>query len=380
MQILPYKKEHHEFREKLRSYLNKEVIPNIDEWEKNKQVPKDAWRKMGQAGFLCPMVEEKYGGRGGDFLYSVILAEEMAYTNHAGLYASLHSDIIVPYIVSYGTEEQKKKYLPGCVSGDIITAVAMTEPDAGSDLTSIRTTATEDGDYVILNGSKTFISNGINCDLVIVAARDPEVEDPYKALSLYLVEDGTEGFKKGNKLDKMGMHSQDTAELFFVNCKIPKSNLLGKKNHGFLMLVEKLQQERMVCAIGALATAEFILNTTTEFAKNKSFMGMPYTKYQSVQFSLVEMTTEIKMARTFLESLIVDHMEKKQVVTEISMAKYWITDMVKKVADRCLDIYAEAGALESCPIVRSFRDVRVMSIFAGTNEIMKKIIGKFLGF
>ncbi|GAB6163322.1 acyl-CoA dehydrogenase family protein [Desulfothermus naphthae] len=379
MQILPYKEEHHEFRKKLREYLKKEVIPHIDEWEKNKQVPKEAWKKLGRAGFLCPMVDKKYGGLGGDFLYSVILSEEFAYTNHSGLFAGLHSDIIVPYIVSFGTEEQKQKYLPGCVTGDIITAVAMTEPDAGSDLTSITTTATEEGDYVILNGTKTFISNGINCDLVIVAARDPEVEDPYKALSLYLVEDGTEGFKKGNKLDKMGLYSQDTAELFFVNCKIPKSNLLGKKHHGFLMLVEKLQQERLICSIGALAAAENVLNTTIEFAKNKMFNGKPYSRYQSVQFTLVELVTQIKMARTFLESLIVDHMEKKQVISDISMAKYWITDLFKNVADRCLDIYGEAGALESCPIDRSFRDARVFSIFAGTNEIMKKIIGKFMG-
>ncbi len=234
MQILPYKKEHHEFRKRLREFCKKEVIPNIPMWEQQKLVPKEVWQHMGRSGFLCPTVDKRYGGLGGDFLYSVILAEEIAYTNHSGLFASLHSDVVVPYIVSYGSEEIKQKYLPGCVKGDIITAVAMTEPDAGSDLSSIKTIAQDQGDYFVLNGSKTFISNGINCDLVVVAARDPDIEDPYKAMSLYLVEDGTEGFNKGNKLDKMGMHSQDTAELFFVNCKIPKKNILGQKTMVFL--------------------------------------------------------------------------------------------------------------------------------------------------
>ncbi len=379
MQILPYKKEHHEFRKRLREFCKKEVIPNIPMWEQQKLVPKEVWQHMGRSGFLCPTVDKRYGGLGGDFLYSVILAEEIAYTNHSGLFASLHSDVVVPYIVSYGSEEIKQKYLPGCVKGDIITAVAMTEPDAGSDLSSIKTIAQDQGDYFVLNGSKTFISNGINCDLVVVAARDPDIEDPYKAMSLYLVEDGTEGFNKGNKLDKMGMHSQDTAELFFFNCKIPKKNILGQKNYGFFMLMQKLQQERLICAIGALAAAEFILNTTIDLCKNKMIDQRPWSNYQPVQFALVEMQTEIKLGRTFLETLIVDHIEKKDVIVETCMAKYWITDLARTVADRCLDLLGNMGSVEECPIVRSFRDVRVMSIFAGTNEIMKKISAKFLG-
>lgn len=379
MKLLPYTENHHEFRASLKEFIKKEILPNNEKWEEDGIVPKEAWIKMGRAGFLCPTVEKRYGGMGGDFLYSVIVTEELAYANHNGLYASLHSDIIVPYIVSYGTEEQKQKYLPGCVTGDIITAVAMTEPDAGSDLASIRTIAEDKGEYYVLNGSKTFISNGINCDLVIVAAKDPNIEDPYNALSLFIVEDGTEGFTKGNKLDKMGMRSQDTAELFFNNCKIPKENLLGDKNKGFFMLMEKLQQERLICAIGALAGAEFIYKETLNFCRQHTVDGKPWVKHQDVQFMLVELQTEIKIGRIFLEALILEHMKGHDVVKETCMAKYWITDLVKKVADRCLDILGIIGISEYTPIVRSFRDVRVMSIFAGTNEIMKKIIGKFSG-
>lgn len=379
MQILPYTREHEQFRARVREFYETEVIPYIDDWEAAKQVPKAVWRKMGEQGFLCPALDKRYGGLGGDFLHSVIVIEELARTNHSGLFAALHSDIIVPYIDSYGAQELKDKYLPRCVSGEIITAVAMTEPDAGSDLSSIKTTAVEDGDWVVIEGSKTFISNAINCGLVVVAARDPEVQDPYQALSLYVVEDGTPGFKKGNKLDKMGMFSQDTAELFFTNCRIPKTNILGQKGQGFMILMEKLQQERLVCAIGAQAAAEFILEKTMAFCQQTQVAGKPWSKHQATQFALVEMATEVKLGRTFVDSLIVDHMQNKQVVVETSMAKYWTTDLAKKIVDQCLDLWGTAGALETCPLDRAFRDVRVMSIFAGTNEIMKKIAAKFMG-
>jgi alkylation response protein AidB-like acyl-CoA dehydrogenase len=267
MQILKYTKEHNRFRERLSSFLAKEVIPYADQWETDGIVPKSVWQKMGQGGYLCPAVSPEYGGLGGDFLYSVIVAEELTQTRIAGLIANLHSDIVVPYIESYASKKLKKKYLPGCVSGDTVTALAMTEPDAGSDLAGMKTEAVEEADEVIINGSKTFISNGINADLIVLAARDPVVEDPYQAISLFLVEDGTSGFKRGRKLDKMGMHSQDTAELFFTNCRIPKNNRLGKKGVGFLMLMEKLQQERLVCALMAVPAAEYILKWTTDFCK-----------------------------------------------------------------------------------------------------------------
>jgi alkylation response protein AidB-like acyl-CoA dehydrogenase len=316
---------------------------------------------------------------GGDFLYSVIVLEELMQTNHSGLMAQLHSDVVVPYILTYGSEEIKKKYLPGCVSGNIVTAIAMTEPDAGSDLANTSTTAVEAGDQVVINGSKTFISNGINCDLVIVTAKDPSVENPHHALSLYLVEDRTPGFKKGRKLQKLGFHSQDTAELFFSNCKIPQSHLLGEKGMGFFMLMAKLQQERLICAIGAVSGAEYVLKKTIQYCRETNEAGKPLSKHQSVRFKLVEMTTEVKLGRTFLDKLIADHMEGKDIIIETSMAKYWTTEMAKRIADQSLDLYGKSGCLASCPVVRSWRDARVMPIFAGTNEIMKNIAAKFMG-
>jgi alkylation response protein AidB-like acyl-CoA dehydrogenase len=380
MQILNFTDAHHEYRKRLKDFLAAEVTPYVDQWEKDRIVPKSIWKRMGEEGFLCPWVPTEYGGRGGDFLYSVIVSEELARTNHTGLSAPLHSDVVVPYIAAFASEEQKQKYLPGCVSGDIVTAVAMTEPDAGSDLASLSTTAEEDGDDIVLNGSKTFISNGIISDLVIVAAKDPAVDNPYQAVSLYLVEDGTPGFKRGRHLDKMGFWSQDTAELFFTNCRIPKTNLMGEKGQGFYMLMQKLQQERLVTAIGGQAAAELILEWTTDYCRNHSdASGKPIAKNQAVQFAIVEMTTEVKLGRTFLDKLITEHMAGENVVIETSMAKYWCTELSKRLSQKCLDLHADFGLTEDCPVARGFRDVRVMPIFAGTNEIMKQIAGKFMG-
>ncbi len=378
MEILQYTENHHKFRKRLRDFLAKEVTPHASEWEKAGIVPKSAWKKMGQAGFLCTEVSSAYGGLGGDFLYSVIVTEEISRTGQNGLVASLHSDIVVPYITAFGSDGIKKKYLPQCVSGDIITAIAMTEPGAGSDLAAMSTSAIEEGDEVIIDGSKTFISNGIIADLVVLAARDPVVDDPYQAISLYLVESGTPGFEKGRKLDKMGLWSQDTAELFFSKCRIPRANRLGKKGDGFLMLMGKLQQERLICAIWAVAAAERILEWTMEYCRNTRISGKPIAKSQAVQFALVEMATEVKLGRNFIDKLIMDHLEGQNVVIETSMAKYWSTEMVKRIVDRALDFCGNFGSLEKCMMARAWRDVRVMSIFAGTNEIMKSIAAKFM--
>jgi acyl-CoA dehydrogenase len=316
---------------------------------------------------------------GGDYRYSVIVAEELSRAATTGLAAALHSDVIVPYIESFGSPEIKQEYLPGCVSGDIVTAIAMTEPDAGSDLASMKTTAEEDGDEVVINGSKTFISNGINCDLVVVAAKDPAVADKYQAVSLYLIEDGTPGFKRGRQLKKMGWHSQDTAELFFSNCRISKKNMLGEKGMGFYLLMEKLQQERLTCAVGAVVAAERVLEWTMAHCRTTMVSGRPMTKSQAVQFALVEMATEVKLGRTFMEKLVADHIEKQNIVVETAMAKYWTTDLASRIADRSMDLIGNAATLDNFPITRAWRDVRVMRIFAGTNEIMKGIAAKFMG-
>lgn len=380
MEIFQYTEEHKQYRRRLREFMDKEVVPYADQWEKDHIIPKSVWKKMGEQGFLCTCVSPEYGGIGGDFLYSVIGVEELARTNQSGLMTHLHSDIVVPYIVSYGTEDQKQKYLPGCVKGDIITAVAMTEPDAGSDLSSMTSTAVEEGDEIVINGSKTFISNGLNSDLIVVAAKDPEIDNPYQAISLYLVESDNPGFKRGRRLEKMGMHSQDTAELFFNNCRIPKTSLLGQKGGGFLILMDKLQQERLVCSLGGVVGSELMLEYVTNFCKTKTdASGKPLSKYQAVLFALVEMATEVKIGRNFVDKLILEHMSGQNVAIETSMAKYWTTDLIKRVGDRALDLTGEFGTLEECRIVRAWRDARILSIFAGTNEIMKGIVGKFMG-
>ena len=379
MEILHYTDAHEAFRDRLRTFVSKEVTPNVDQWEKDGIEPKSIWRKMGQSGFLCTDVPQAYAGMGGDFLYSVIITEELSHTFHTGLAAALHSDIVVPYISAFGSETLKQKYLPGCVSGDIITAVAMTEPGAGSDLASIATTAEEEGDQVIINGSKTFISNGINGELFVIAARDPAVKNPYKAISLYLVEEGATGFERGRHLEKMGWWSQDTAELFFSKCRIPRTNRLGEKGMGFLMLMQKLQQERLVCALGALVAAERMVEWITDYCKQTTVLGKPLSKSQVTQFALVEMATDIKLGRAFTEKLIAEHMEGKDIIVETSMAKFWTTEMANRIADRSIDLCGNYGTLEKCLMARAWRDIRVTRIFAGTNEVMRGIAAKFMG-
>ena len=379
MDIINYSDEHKIFRDSLKKFLDKEVVPHIEEWEEARIVPRSIWKKMGDQGFLCTSVPEEYSGLGADFLYSVIVTEETTKSGFSGLTAALHSDIVVPYITSFASEELKHKYLPGCISGDIITAVAMTEPNAGSDLAAMKTTATEDGDYIVLNGQKTFISNGINCDLIVVAAKDPSCTNPHAAVDLFLVDATTSGFEKGKQIKKIGWHSQDTAEMYFTDCRIPKENRLGEKGTGFLKLMEKLQQERLICAIGAVAAAEMIVAMTIQYCKERTAFGKPISKFQHTQFEIVEMSTETKLGRTFIDKLIMDHVEGKNVVVEVSMAKYWTTDMAFKVADRCLQLYGGYGYCDEYPISRAWRDIRVTRIFAGTNEIMKMIAARFMG-
>lgn len=379
MEILQYTEEHKIFRDTARKFFENEVKPFAEQWEEDGIVPRSIWKKMGDMGFLCVDVPEEYGGLGADWLYSVILQEELTRTGFCGVAAPLHSDVVVPYITTFGSEEIKQKYLPGCVSGDIITAIAMTEPNAGSDLAAMRTTAKRDGDLVIINGQKTFISNGLLNDLVIVAAKNPDGDNPHKSIDLFVVEDGTPGYEKGKKIKKAGWHSQDTAELFFSDCRVPLANRLGQDGGGFYMLMEKLQQERLVTAIGAQAAAENMLAMTIDYCKERTAFGKPISKFQHNQFKIVEMATEIKLGRTFLDKLVADHIEKKSVVVEVSMAKFWITEMACRVADQCLQLHGGYGYCDEYPISRAWRDTRVMRIFAGTNEIMRSVAAKFMG-
>ncbi|WP_336825520.1 acyl-CoA dehydrogenase family protein [Sporosarcina sp. USHLN248] len=372
--------EHELFRSTLKKFLAKEAIPHYEEWEKKRLVPVEFWRKLGEMGFLCPQVEEKYGGLGLDFSYGVIIGEEMERVGAGLTGVGLHNDIVVPYIEAYGTEEQKEKWLPGCITADFITAVAMTEPGTGSDLANIQTTALKDGDYYIVNGQKTFITNGVNGNLFLVAVKtDPKAQPKHKGVSLLIIEEGTTGFTKGRKLDKVGMHSQDTAELYFEDCRVPVENLIGEEGKGFRYLMEKLQQERLVVAIAAQTAAEDMLELTIDYVKSRKAFGKPIATFQNTQFKIAEMATKIELGKTFLESLIEDHLAGKDVVTKVSMAKYWITETARDISMECMQLHGGYGYMEEYKIARRYRDIPVSSIYAGTNEIMKVIIAKNLG-
>jgi len=375
-----YREEHEMFRKSFRQYLEREVIPNQERWRDAGMVDRAAWSKAGEGGFLCPWMPEEYGGAGGDFLHSCIIGEEMSRIYESGFALMLHSDICVPYLFEFGTEEQKKRWLPGCVSGEIVTAIAMTEPGTGSDLAAIATTAVRDGDHYVINGSKTFISNGILCDLCIVAAKtDPDPKNAHTGISLFAIEADRKGFVKGKKLKKMGMASQDTSELAFEDCRVPVANRLGDEGSGFLMLMRKLQQERLVVAIGAQAGAEQVLADTMTYVQERKAFGKPIGKFQNTQFKLVECATKIEVGRAFLDRLVSEHAAGKYLVKECSMAKLWQTEMASEVIDTCLQFFGGYGYMLEYPIARAYMDARVAKIFAGTNEIMKIIIAKQMG-
>ncbi|HLS22626.1 MAG TPA: acyl-CoA dehydrogenase family protein [Pseudogracilibacillus sp.] len=377
----PYLQQEHDiYRKSLRAFLEKEAVPYIDEWERQKEVPRSFWKKLGENGFLCPQVDEKYGGLNADFGYSVVASEEFDRVNVGLVGIGLHSDITIPYIETYGTEEQKKRWLPGAVTGDIISAIAMTEPNTGSDLANIKTTAIPDGDHYILNGEKTFITNGHIADIVIVVAKtDPKANPPHRGISLLVVETDTPGFSRGKKLRKVGQHMSDTAELIFQDVKVPKENLLGEEGKGFYYLMEKLQQERLMVAIQSQASCELMFEETVRYVKERTAFGQRIADFQNTQFTLAELKTEIEIGRTFLDQLIVKHMNGEDIVTEVSMAKWWLTDLAKKVSTECMQLHGGFGYMEEYEIARRFRDVAVSSIYAGTNEIMKTIIAKNIG-
>lgn len=373
-----YTEEHEMFRKALRKMLDKEAYPYFEQWEKDRDIPREFWLKLGENGFLCPMVSEEYGGLALDFGYSAILTEELERVG-AGLASgiSLHSDIVTPYIEAYGTTAQKEKWLPKSVTGEYISAIAMTEPGAGSDLAGIQTTAKKDGDYYILNGEKTFITNGIHADYVVVVCKtDPQASPAYKGVSLLIVERGTPGFKRGKKLDKIGMHSADTGELIFEDARVPAENLLGEENRGFYYLMEKLQQERLIVAIETQIEAECCLKLTVDYVKDRKAFGSRIADFQNTQFKLAEMATEIDLGRTYVDSLIAKHIAGQDIVKEVSMAKWWISEMAKRVVSECLQLHGGYGYMEEYEIARRYRDIPVAAIYAGTTEIMKGIIAK----
>jgi len=375
-----FSEEHHLFRQAFKQFLDREAKPHYAAWREAGCVDREAWRKAGAAGFLCPWLEEKYGGAGGDFLHSVVIMEEMARSYDPGFAISLHSDIVVPYLHSFGSDEQKQRWLPGCASGELITAVAMTEPGTGSDLAAIATTARKDGEHYVLNGAKTFISNGQLCDLCIVVAKTGDVEgDAHRSLSLFVVEAGTPGFVKGKLLEKMGLAAQDTSELSFQDCRVPAANLLGDSGGAFIVLMQKLQQERLVVALGSQSAAEQVLEDTIRYAQERKAFGKPISKFQNTQFKLAECATELEVGRAFIDRLTTEHVAGKYLVKECSMAKLWQTEMAQRVIDTCLQVFGGYGYMLEYPVTRAYMDARVQRIYAGTNEIMKIIIAKQMG-
>lgn len=373
-----FTEEHEMFRKALRKMLEKEAYPFYARWEEERDIPRSFWEKLGENGFLCPMVSEKYGGMGLDFAYSAILTEELERVG-ASLASgiALHSDIVTPYIEAFGTEEQKQRWLPKSVTGEFISAIAMTEPGAGSDLAGISTTAKRDGDFYILNGEKTFITNGIHADYVVVVCKtDPQVTPAYKGISLIVVETGTEGFKRGKKLNKIGMHAADTGELIFEDAKVPVANLLGEEGRGFYYLMEKLQQERLIVAIETQVEAEECLRLTLSYVKQRKAFGSRIADFQNTQFKLAEMATEIEIGRNYIDTLLAKHIAGEEIVKEVSMAKWWISEMAKRVAAECLQLHGGYGYMEEYEIARRYRDIPVAAIYAGTTEIMKGIIAK----
>jgi acyl-CoA dehydrogenase len=370
-----YDSDHEMFRDSLRKFIESEAQPHHDQWEQDGMVSDEVWLKAGEQGFLCPMVPEQYGGVGTDFLYNCIVNEEVARSGCTGLGWPLHNDISVPYIVRYGSDYQKEKYLPRCVSGELITAIAMTEPGAGSDLQGTKTTAVLDGDHYVINGSKTFITNGQKAGLVIVVAKT-DTSAGHKGISLFLVEAGLPGFSKGKNLHKLGMKAQDTSELFFQDVRVPKENLLGEEGRGFVYLMQDLPQERLSIGVSAVANAKAVLEATVDYTKERKAFGTTVASFQNTQFKLAELAAEVTSAEVFCDRCTELLLENKLDTVTASKLKLLTTDLQCKVADECLQLHGGWGYMWEYPVCRAFADSRVQRIYGGSNEIMKLIISR----
>jgi acyl-CoA dehydrogenase len=370
--------EHETFRDSVRRFMQEEVVPHDERWQEQGYADKDVWRKAGANGFLCPTMPPEYGGAGADKLYSVVLMEEQARANNSTLGFGLHSEIVAPYLLAYGSAALKKKYLPKMASGEMVGAIAMSEPAAGSDLQGVKTTAQKKKDFYLLNGSKTFITNGWNCDLVIVVAKTDPARGA-KGTSLLIVDTSMQGFSKGKRLKKMGLKGQDTAELFFDNVEVPVENLLGQENNGFIYLMQELPWERLQIAIGAVAKAEAAIEWTRAYVTERKAFGRPVSSFQNTRFKLAELATEVQVARVFVDKCIQLLIEKQLDTATASMAKYWVTDLECKVMDECVQLHGGYGYMWEFPIARAYVDARVQRIYGGTNEIMKEVISRSMG-
>jgi acyl-CoA dehydrogenase len=370
--------EHETFRDSARRFMEEEIKPRDEKWQEQGYVDRDVWLKAGKNGFLCMTMPEEYGGAGADRLYSMVLIEEQARANITSIGWSLHSEIVAPYLLNYGSDALKRKYLPKMASGEMIGAIAMSEPGAGSDLQGVKTSAIRKGDRYLVNGSKTFITNGWNCDLAIVVAKtDPALGA--KGTSLVVVDTSMKGFTKGKRLKKMGLKGQDTAELFFDNVEVPAENLIGRENNGFVYLMQELPWERMQIAIAAAAKAEAAVRWTIDYVRERKAFGKPVASFQTTRFKLAEAATEVQAARVFVDRCMELLLEKQLDTATASMAKYWVTDLENRVIDECVQLHGGYGYMWEFPISQAYVDARVQRIYGGTNEIMKELISRSLG-
>ena len=374
-----FEPEHDAFRESVRAFCDKEIVPHHKEWEAAGIVPRELWLEAGKQGFLGFMVPEEYGGGGQrDFRFNAVLIEELTRCGASGPGFGVHTDINSAYLLDLTNDEQRARWLPGFASGELITAIAMTEPGAGSDLQGIATTAVRDGDHYVLNGAKTFISNGILSDLVIVVAKTAP-DEGYQGISLLVVERGMEGFERGRNLDKLGLKAQDTAELFFDDVRVPVANLLGEEGQGFVYLMERLPQERLAIAVVAAAACERVLELTTEYVKSRTAFGRPVGSFQNSRFAIAEMATETQIARVYVDRCIEELAAGTLTVSDAAMAKWWTTELQKRVVDQCLQLHGGYGYMSEYPISKAYVDTRIQTIYGGTTEVMKEIIGRTMG-
>ncbi len=379
MQRNIFEADHEAYRDTVRVFCEKEVVPHHDQWEKDSIVPREIWEKAGALGMLGFNLPEEYGGGGiDDFRFNAVQSEEIIKVGASGLGFVLHTDLVAGYLLSYANEEQKKRWLPGMATGEIITAIAMTEPGTGSDLQSIATTAIKDGDHYVVNGSKTFITNGINADLVIVVAKtDPS--QGAMGTSLIVLERGMEGFERGRNLDKMGLKAQDTAELSFDNVRVPVENLLGEEGKGFIYLMEKLPQERLTISVGAMAATRRIIDMTVDYVKERKAFGKPIGSFQNSRFVLASLETEYRIGQEFVDRSIMALNDKELTIDEAAMGKWWTTELQNKAAAQCLQLHGGYGFMNEYPISKAYTDSRIQTIYGGTTEIMKEIIGRGMG-
>ncbi|WP_269304571.1 acyl-CoA dehydrogenase family protein [Aeromicrobium sp. HA] len=374
-----FEPEHESFRDTVRTFLEKEVVPHHEEWEREGIVPREVWTKAGELGLLGFMMPEEFGGGGvSDFRYNVVLQEELTRVGASGVGFALHTDLVSGYLLSYTNEEQRQRWFPKFVSGEMITAIAMTEPGTGSDLQGIRTTAVREGDHYVVNGAKTFITNGINADFVIVACKtDPDAGA--MGVSLIVLERGMEGFERGRNLDKLGLKAQDTAELFFDNVRVPVENLLGEEGRGFVYLMEKLPQERLTISVVAAAACRQVIDMTLEYVKSRKAFGKPIGSFQNTRFVLAELETEQRIAQVFVDRSVEALNEGKLSIDDAAAGKWWTTELQKRTVDSCLQLHGGYGYMSEYPISKAYRDTRIQTIYGGTTEIMKEIVGRSLG-